>query len=549
MANGQSVAIPEGATVGEQQKSIAIPQGATVGDAPQAASTSPTDDAAARHLRSRGITNPTAEQIAGAKTAQTSDPAKVPQTGFAGVATGVAKSAAQTISTVTNLANKALPSAAQIPDIALAGGHKKGDIETHGAAEGIGAGIENVGEFAVGEGVLKELTTALKLKNVGAITKLIQQYPRLAPMAIEGMKAFGLGTSQAALHGEQHPVESGAFVGVTGAAGEGASQALMKWAGRSVPKAWEAVNRYIGLNKSDLPRWERFDLKDAQEVGKTVLEKVGLKGSLEEQHAAIEVTNQNYNQRIDAMLQNVKGKLVPLQSKLNQIQVDLGNKIILEGRDVNGAATKALMANAQEMLNVYPPNLSVSQALELRKTIGRTIEWGSKDTSNVRNEFLKSLYHEMNDSIKTSLPPDVAKKFSEYNRIQNRLIIARDAAGEKLVNQATSKTPGIASKTASLAKRAAAGAAVGAGVGALRGKEGAEEGATIGAVVGATGHYGRHLIGESDLPVRDIQAQLIKSKALPLLAKAAKKSPAAARALAAITASHGGGSGSLSSQY
>lgn len=451
------------------------------------------------------------------------------------LAIGAGKSAAQGIQTVVGLV-----------------GAKVGenvDLEPRGAAQRIGAAGETVAEYATIDAALKGLTAAIKIRNVPLIQTIIRAQPRLAQIGEAAVRAFTIGTTQAALHGEANPVKQGLTTGMMGVAGETTSILASDVAKKALPKVASAVNKYIGLSRTDLPQWERMSVKGAEEVGQTVLDEVGVKNSLAEQREAIETVRHGYETRIGTMLQNSQARTVPLHATLNAAEFDLGDRIIKSGMDIGDVKTNALKANVQEFKNISNPQISVAEAGELRQRIGRRINWKVNDPTDVQQSFLRRLYFDLNDGIKAALPPDEAAQFTKWNRIQNRLIIARDAAGEKELSQSLKKGPGPVSRAATLAKRAAVGAAVGGGVGALiEGRRGAEVGAVGGAVLGAAGHHGRHLVGDSDLPGADVKASIMKPKVYKALSEAAKRSPMAQRALEALSGASGGGSGSIAQQ-
>jgi hypothetical protein len=410
----------------------------------------------------------------------------------------------------------------------------------------VGAAAENVAEFAGGEAEIKALTSALKVKDIGTVAKLMKQYPWLSKVGIAGMKSFMLGAGQSALHGEEHPIRSGLETAATGMAGETAAAMIEKRGAKAIPKTYDAVNEHIGLKKSDLPKWERMKVDDARDVGKTVLEQNALKGTLEETHVAIDHARDNVQKQTEHMIASTKGRLVPYHADIKEINDRLLKEIITTGQDVGDAQSKALKALYTEFHGLSGSgNMTVQEAMKLRRSIGSQINWNQLSAPgpmNVKQQFLSDLYHDLNKSIENALPTGDAEEFRRLNRTQNRLIIARDASATKIADDArtAAKKSGLASTAATFAKRTAIGTAAGALGGAATGhtKEGVEGGAILGAASG--------MMGEVRAPRMDVKAEKIIAKAAPRLAAAARKSPALARAIESATAAHGGGTGSIS---
>lgn len=468
------------------------------------------------------------------------------ETGVAGLLSGAGASVLRGAETGVKLANKALPKSAQIPDIPAK------YTEERTPSEKIGGAVEQVGEYMAGEG---ELRAALKARSLPQVLQLVRQYPKLASIATEGLKAFGLGTAQAAAHGEDHPIRSGAITGVMGSAGEYGGQVWSKISKEAMPKAAEAVNRHIGLARTDLPQWQRFKVGSTEAIGKAVLDHVGIKPTLAEQHAAIEATRDAINTDTQRTLKAVPSRSVPIDAILTNVRDDVAKEIRNQGTDYLGrtASLDAQVADMRKLLfgsTATNPHVNVDTALSIRKNLRPNFKTPAVNTlPNVNDMLHTRLYESINDSIKSALPPDAAKTFTDNNALQHKLIIARDAAGEKL--NAVTKKPGIASTAATIAKRAAIGAAVGGAMGAVGGEQRAEEGAGIGLlagpVIGEVGYHGQR--AASDLPAADIKAQKVISKIAPKLAALSRKGSApATRALQSIVAVHGGGSGAMVGQ-
>lgn len=418
------------------------------------------------------------------------------------------------------------------------------DLPTGG--QRFGAAAEVFAEYAAGEEALKALTTAVRIKDVAMISNLVRKYPWLSRVAGAGIKAFTIGTASSAIHGEENPLKEGAITGAMGAGGEAVASLLEKSASKALPKTFDAVNDHIGLTKGNLPKWERGKIGDVRDVGKTVLQQGALKGSVEETHIAVEMARERVQQQTESLVNHaVGGRAVPIHADLANINQEVAKHFLDMGKDINGVTTNASNSIYNEFKGITNPNMTVRDAFALKKKIGAQIDWNNlKGTENVRQMFLGKLYSSLDSAIESALPGDGGRMYAQLNRMHNRLIIAREASGAKIVSDATKAAakPGLASRAATVATHAAVGAVGGALVGAGAGHtaEGAEGGAVIGAISGAR--------GEVRLPRSDIAVRKGMATASKAMAAAARKSPALARAIEQATASHGGGSGSISQQ-
>lgn len=232
---------------------------------------------------------------------------------------------------------------------------------------------------------------------------------------------------------------------------------------RVFPKADTATSNYIGLKTTDLPKWDRTNPGSVEDIGKIVREKVGIKSDLPQQHEAIENTRQQYENKTGQLLaktQNVTSS--PIQPIIRKIGTDLERDLRESG--VTDNQIKAVGANVDALLSKYnKPNMTPAELMDMRRAIQKQINWGSDAELNVKNQFYTTLYHDLNDAIEKSLTDPTEKaEFRANNRIQNKLIIAREAAGRKLVGQALKSHKGIVTHLARIAGGAAAGGAGGA---------------------------------------------------------------------------------------
>ena len=128
-----------------------------------------------------------------------------------GLVTGFEKEANKTGQGVINLLNKgnrvlAGGAGGDVPSLPVV---KAGeDLNTHGAAENIGGGAENIAEFAAGDEALSGLARAAKIVELGDKYPLIKRtldfakvHPVIAKMITEGAKAGTVGAGQGAAKG------------------------------------------------------------------------------------------------------------------------------------------------------------------------------------------------------------------------------------------------------------------------------------------------------------------------------------------------------------
>jgi hypothetical protein len=453
------------------------------------------------------------------------------------IGAGFVKGAGETVNTISKLINK-IPGVGET--LAPSQGVKAVEKMTPSTnpAQSVGKGGEAIAEFLTGEEALKGLSTALKLKDVATIAAITEKFPKLGAIAEAGMKAMGLGTAQSALHGEDHPLKSGAWTAAAGVAGEVASQGLKAVPTKATNAAWDAVNRWLGLKSSDLLKGDRDNIDVARKIGQTVYEKAGIKATLEGQKQAIEDARQMIQNQTDKLINNTKGRLVPFHADLEAVNSHVADNLEKAGK-LTDPVLKGLNSNYMQFRGNQNPNITVKEALELRKIIGKEINWNNAGDANrdVRQEFLEELYHKLNDGIERALGPTDARKFAAFNKDQQRLIQARTAIGKKELQDSFKD---IGKWGPGMLGRSAAGAFLGGEVGSHEGKEGENTltGALAGAAVGA-------LAGPKTQTAFARGAAIAAPK---LAAAAAKGSAPAARALQSIARVSGGGSGGVGVQ-
>ena len=163
---------------------------------------------------------------------------------FTGVGTGVLKAAGQTANTVSRLihgAGEAIHKGAGEAIVPQAGIDSAEQMETtHGASEGVGAGIENIAEFMMGDEALKGLSLGAKLSKVAPVLKALEKSsPRMVQVISDAIRHGSVATGQGLAHGED----------VGTAAGQGAMTALASGAFGGVS---QAARQYLDHNMTTL---------------------------------------------------------------------------------------------------------------------------------------------------------------------------------------------------------------------------------------------------------------------------------------------------------
>jgi hypothetical protein len=413
-------------------------------------------------------------------------------------------------------------------------------MKSSNTMQSVGKVGEGIVEFAAGAEAIEGLSAALKAKNIPAVVKIIQRYPWLAKYAGVGIKNYTLGAGQSLAHGDLNPNKAGLYTAATGVLGEQTSSLFSKYSPKAAVKTQEAMNRYLGLSQKDMPKWERLNVGDVREVGKTVIERVGVKGSVEEQAHAIETARSNVQAQTERVVKGGAARAIPLKQRVDQVAAKVADEMEQSMPIDRAQLDKAIQANVDwvmknKILTQYgtpSPFISAEDALKLRREIDDGIKWSSfGDSTNIQQMFRSELRSALNQDIESALSPAAAKDFSNLNRIHSRLIIARDAARGNVVRS------GLTGKVVG----AGGGAALGGYEGYTHGgAKGAVVGAAAGAVAGAAG-------GKA---ITDPKTQLLARRSieglLPTLRALAKKSPALQSSLSSVLG-NSGGTGSISS--
>jgi hypothetical protein len=118
-----------------------------------------------------------------------------------------------------------------------------------------GYGLENIAEFMLGDEAVKGMSVGEKLAHLAPVMKTMEKYPRIAEAVQTGLKAMGIGTAQAGVHGAGpvQALESGAVGGVTAGALEGGVSALAGAAQRAAPAVEKIAGEDVQTLSSQRP--------------------------------------------------------------------------------------------------------------------------------------------------------------------------------------------------------------------------------------------------------------------------------------------------------
>jgi hypothetical protein len=144
-------------------------------------------------------------------------------------------------------------------------------LQTQGAAETVGAGIENLGEFVSGDAALKGLSLAKKLGLAQKVAELTEQSPRLAKAVEIGMNALRTGT----VSGAQEAAHGGSLGDVATAATIGAgSSGLSEATGELAKAARPGTEQIAGETLKTAPQWTSPAInKGIQETNQPIAQK------------------------------------------------------------------------------------------------------------------------------------------------------------------------------------------------------------------------------------------------------------------------------------
>lgn len=209
------------------------------------------------------------------------------------------------------------------------------------------------------------------------------------------------------------------------------------------PRVSNMMNQFVGLNSSDLPKYERFNPGSPEEIGNTAYQESknasgkGLHNNLTAQKSAIDTAIQNRLDNQTNLVKNASSTYanpVDMQHILADSAANLTDE--LQKSEGDSARLKAVENNWIALDSKYGKTMPLSDAVAMRNQLRKSItDWNPKST-NVDQRFYQDVYHAINDEVESKLSPQDAVNFRLNNRAMNRLIIASNAAGEKLTKGA-----------------------------------------------------------------------------------------------------------------
>ena len=237
------------------------------------------------------------------------------------------------------------------------------------------------------------------------------------------------------------------------------------------PRVGQMMNDFVGLQMSDLPKYERVRPGSAAEVGSTIYREAGMKNNLAAQKAAIDTAILRNQAANDGLIQAVDPAK---KSDVTSLIYESGANLLDELAE-NGATESQLKAVdplVEGVLAEHGRDMTPAEMLAMRRSIGGKVMNWNPGTAGVSDRFRQMIYHDLNDSIASHLEPEQQAAFQGNNRTINRLVIGSQAAGEKL-NKGDLKA-GFSPM------RAAIGALTGGAVGRALGPAGEAAGALLG---------------------------------------------------------------------
>ena len=262
------------------------------------------------------------------------------------------------------------------------------------------------------------------------------------------------------------------------------------------PRVARVMNDFVGLQMSDLPKYERVKPGSAAEVGSTIYRESGMKNNLTAQKAAIDsaiLRNQAAN---DTMIQAVDpARKSDVASLIYQSGANLLDELAENG--ATESQLKAVDPLVEGVLAEHGHDMTPAEMLDMRRAIGNKVMNWNPSTAGIPDRFRQMLYHDLNDTIAGHLEPEQQAAFQGNNRTINRLVIGSQAAGEKL-NKGDLKA-GFSPM------RAAIGALTGGAVGRAFGPAGEAAGAVLGGAAPTVAeHIPAGMLNKLDIQTRNL---------------------------------------------
>jgi hypothetical protein len=397
----------------------------------------------------------------------------------------------------------------------------------------------STGQVAPESGIGKFMSGAVKaaspiLATVGALGGGAVAGP---PGAMAGAAVGGAAGKAIETRAETGKVNAGKTydAGVGQGLLEGVGGPLMSKALGAMGKAAEAgidssMAKLLGLKFAKNPRLGRATAEQIEKIANVVNQHVGGAATLPRLAEKISAVKEAMNQTTEHLIQNTPGaRLVPFDTIVTDTAIKAQDIARATGRE---GYVKPIDELYDVLLKKLPSNAQPKDILELRRTLLKESDnSGQAVWPAGTKKFRLMLYHDLNDAIGKALPPEQAAKFASNNANVSKLIMAEDAVKERLAKRVTGQE---GRKTAG---EYAMGIAKAGALPALGATEGYREthslkGALIG---GAIGYGGSRVLGSTATKSAGIGLKKIGAAVLPALSKAARMSPAAARALQTIS--------------
>lgn len=223
-----------------------------------------------------------------------------------------------------------------------------------------------------------------------------------------------------------------------------AGPAIMGDIDKVSPKLAKMINDHIGLQSSDLAKWKRMMPDAPLKIGQTVAEEAGFNPKLKPQYDQItgaldDLTGKQEKLVKDASnrvaLNHPSGQPVKYQPKanvdnilLNQAE-ELRHELARAG-GLNEGTNAAVDLNRDTMRGTRAAPKTAEQLVQMRRDIKPSTF--DHNTPNIEQRYRQNVYHAINDTVEQMLSPEDAAQFKSANQKIHNLIIAKDAAGEKL---------------------------------------------------------------------------------------------------------------------
>lgn len=203
------------------------------------------------------------------------------------------------------------------------------------------------------------------------------------------------------------------------------------------PNVSKVMNQYVGLQPSDLAKFQRTIPNLPEDIGDTVY-----KEAVQQNGGKIPPTLPKMKDAIDGRIKQlvaaqeakVQGTMSHAPSTdLTHMLLDHSINLMDEINSKYGpdpAKTGAVSHNLDNLNTQYGGMANPEQMLQMRRNIKP--DSFDPNTPNIDTRYKQMLYHDLNDKITGALPPDQAAQFRQTNNVIHRLIIASEAAGEKI---------------------------------------------------------------------------------------------------------------------